>query len=352
LTAATVLQILIPLVIILLAFAAFAGERESGTLRQVLSVGASRPQLAVGKILGVSLALGLILVPAAILGAAALSLSSETASFAANLSRFALLVAVYLVYFAIFLTVSLFVSAVAPSSRFALIVLLAFWSVNLILPRVAADAGKAFYPTPSALEFRAAVARDMREGIDGHNPYDARGEELKQKLLRQYNVKTIEELPVNFEGVALQESEEYGNLVYERRYGDLWTAYENQNRLHTLAGIFAPLAAVRAVSMSLAGSDWQHHRHFAESAEQYRRMLVKRMNDEVTYNSHSRDYEKNVRGRELYEQIPDFRYQPPAPAFAVGSQILAFGLLGAWLAAGFFALGWALKKMSVEAKDF
>ncbi len=39
LTAAVVLQLLLPLVIILLTFSTFAGERESGTLRQLLSVG-------------------------------------------------------------------------------------------------------------------------------------------------------------------------------------------------------------------------------------------------------------------------------------------------------------------------
>ncbi|MGQ0540681.1 MAG: ABC transporter permease, partial [Blastocatellia bacterium] len=95
LTAATVLQILIPLVIILLTFAAFAGEREQGTLRQVLSSGAARSQLAFGKVLGAALALAVILVPAVVFGAAALALSSETVSFALNLTRFSILVLAY-----------------------------------------------------------------------------------------------------------------------------------------------------------------------------------------------------------------------------------------------------------------
>jgi ABC-2 type transport system permease protein len=33
------LQILVPLLIVLLAFSAFTGERERGTLRQLLSIG-------------------------------------------------------------------------------------------------------------------------------------------------------------------------------------------------------------------------------------------------------------------------------------------------------------------------
>lgn len=39
LTAAVVLQLLLPLLIILLTYGTFAGERESGTLRQLLSLG-------------------------------------------------------------------------------------------------------------------------------------------------------------------------------------------------------------------------------------------------------------------------------------------------------------------------
>lgn len=51
LTAATVLQLLIPLLIILLAFSAFVGEREQGTLRQLLSIGVRQSDLVWGKAL-------------------------------------------------------------------------------------------------------------------------------------------------------------------------------------------------------------------------------------------------------------------------------------------------------------
>ena len=47
-TGAEVLQVLVPLFIVLMAFSAFAGEREQGTLRQLLSVGARPRDLALG----------------------------------------------------------------------------------------------------------------------------------------------------------------------------------------------------------------------------------------------------------------------------------------------------------------
>ena len=51
LTAATTLQLLVPLLIVLLGFSAFAGEREQGTLRQVLSLGVRPATLGAGKAL-------------------------------------------------------------------------------------------------------------------------------------------------------------------------------------------------------------------------------------------------------------------------------------------------------------
>lgn len=351
LTAAFVLQVLVPLVIILLAFGALASEREQGTLRQVLSLGIARGRFIAGKFIGIAAGLSVLLIPAAIVGAAAIALASEGVSLAASVPRVALLAIVYVCYFAVFLGVTLAVSALVSSSRVALIVLLAFWSLNIILPRVVTDIGKGVYPTPSALEFQAAVERNMREGIDGHNPYDERGEKLKQQVLAQYGVQTVEELPVNFDGIALQVGEDYETQIYERHFAELRRSYQQQNWAHTAAGIIAPLAWLRSISMSLAGSDWAHHLHFAESAEAYRRFIVKRMNDEVTYNSVSREYDKNVRGRELYAQVPDFQYQSPPLTWSLDTQTLALALLVTWSIAAVFALVWATRRMKVDSRE-
>ena len=61
LTAAACLQLLLPLLIILFAFGALAGERESGTLRQVLSLGVRPASLVFGKAMGLGGALAVLL---------------------------------------------------------------------------------------------------------------------------------------------------------------------------------------------------------------------------------------------------------------------------------------------------
>jgi ABC-2 type transport system permease protein len=65
-TAAETLQVLVPLFIVLMTFSAFAGEREQGTLRQLLSLGVAPRTLALDNLRGSIAALGLWLLVAAV----------------------------------------------------------------------------------------------------------------------------------------------------------------------------------------------------------------------------------------------------------------------------------------------
>jgi ABC-2 type transport system permease protein len=125
LTAAAVLQLLIPLLIVLVLHSAFTGEREQGTLRLLASLGVPPRRLAYGKVLGALAALGVLLVPAALLGALALWLAAGAESAMTSVSRTLLTAGGYLLYFGIFCGLALLVSARAKSSQAALVVLLA-----------------------------------------------------------------------------------------------------------------------------------------------------------------------------------------------------------------------------------
>ena len=261
LTAAQVLQHLVPLLIILLAFGALAGERERGTLRQLLSTGIGRRELAVGKSLGIAGALALLLVPAAVVGAAALVVGSPGPA-SSPLARGAVLAGVYLAYFTAFLALSLAVSAWARSSRTALVILLGVWVMNgLVAPRVAVDLSKWLHPTPSAVEFARTMERELASGVDDISRPDRAA--LTERLLTEYGVERVEDLPINESGVYLQESEEFGNRIFDRNYGALWDTFERQGSVHETLAVAAPLLAVRTLSMGLAGTDVEQHRHFA-----------------------------------------------------------------------------------------
>jgi len=348
LTAATVMQLLIPLLVTLLSFSAFAGEREQGTLRQLLSLGVKKTDLAWGKALGVTGALGALIVPATVIGVIALTLTSENGSLAASAPRMSLMFTSYLLYFASFVGLSLAVSARAKSSQMALVVLLAFWIVNgLIATRAITDIAKRLYPTPSAFAFQQAIDREMQSGPDGHDTADKRAEALKQRLLKQYGVDRLEALPVNFAGVSLQEGEEHGNVVFDKHYGQLWSRFERQNRLKQIAGLFAPMLAIQSVSMGLAGTDFAHHRAFATTAESYRRTLVKKMNDDMTYNAGKQNFSYLAQPA-LWQRVEDFRYEAPSTAWALRNQTISLAVLALWFVAALTSALMGTRRMRVD----
>ena len=344
LTAAQVLQHLVPLLIILLTFGALAGERERGTLRQLLATGIGRHDLAAGKALGVAGALGLLLVPAAVVGAAALVVANPGPA-ASPLARGTVLAGVYLAYFTAFLALSLAVSAWARSARTALVVLLAVWVVNgLVAPRVAVDLSKWLHPTPSALEFARTVEQEMATGVGDISPPDR--DASTRRLLDEYGVARVEDLPINAVGVYLQESEEFGNRIFDRNYGALWDTFERQGVVHETVALAAPLLAVRTLSMGLAGTDVEQHRHFATAAEAYRRDLMRRMNGDMTENSLTGDFTYTV-GAEVWEEVPPLQYAAPTLGWVLGNRILSLLVLGAWLVGAIIAAAVRVRRAEV-----
>ena len=321
LSAAGVLQTLVPLLIVLLTFSAFAGEREQGTMRQLLSLGMERRTLGLGKAVGIAAALAFLLIPAAIAGSALL-VFTETSDRGATIGRIALLAGSYLLYFGAFTGLVLAISARARSSRAALIYGLGFWILNcLIAPRAVADMAKRIAPTPSSFAFTTGIQRDLA--------HDGDMEQFKRDVLKKYGVDSVEKLPVNYSGLSLAKGEENGAVVFDRHYNDLWDRFERQNRIQQRTAIASPILAVRSLSMALAGTDFDQHRHFATAAENYRRFFISKINEDIAA-SPVNQKGPYTRGNDLWAQIPEFQYEAPGLSHILGQQVWSIGILLLW----------------------
>jgi ABC-2 type transport system permease protein len=342
-TAAEVLQLLVPLLIILLTFGAFAAEREAGTLRQLASLGVPLRRLAAGKAFGISLALAAVLLPATLVGVLALVVAADDGALAGSALRTFATVLLFLLYFAIMIALSLAVSVRARSSRLALLVLLAFWMFNgLVAPRLTADLAAWKHPTPSAVEFSTALQHELDDTAEIERRLDLR----RAEVLKTFNVTSIDAAPINFSGISLQEGEEHGNEVFDRHYGALFDTFERQNATYQMGGYLAPLVAVRSLSMALAGTDFAHHRHFVQAAENYRRSIQRVMNDDIMRSS--RAGVPYVAGPDLWSRVQAFEYRTPGAAWALRTQIFSLAALSAWAAIALLALRVALRSMTVE----
>ncbi len=316
---AVILQTVVPLLVILLGFATFTGERERGTLRQLLSLGVAPLDLLLGKGLAMAGVLLVFMLPT-LVGIVVGTLLSVDGAGADQWARLLWLALAYMLYLGGFVLLALAVSAFFSTSRAALVVLLGFWLCNsFLVPRLMTDWVRISQPLPTALAFQEAVAADKKKDFghdEGHPAFAA----FRDGVLRQYGVTRVEDLPVNFRGLALRKSDEIGYAIYDRHFGALQTRYEHQDQWRAVPGMVFPFLAIQPFSMGMAGTDSRSHAHFSHAAEQYRRHLQTVISSDLTENSRYGDV-GYVAGPELWGRMSGFIYSLPQSGWALSAQI-------------------------------
>ncbi|GAA0196431.1 DUF3526 domain-containing protein [Fulvivirga kasyanovii] len=313
LSAALVLYVLLPLLIIFLAFSSYTKEKETGTLRLLLSQGASYSSITWGKVLAYSILLIVILAPY-IAGMFILSSRGLSSAVVPDVAvRTVLLVLIYALYIFIFLSLSVWVSLKSATGRNALLTLLACWILLVILtPKAVANLSESFYTLPSMRAFKEGIQKDIRDGIDGETPGPVRRARLEKEYLTRYGVDSLHQLPFNFEGVSMQAGEEYGNMVYDIHWEKLRAIFHRQNSMGSIASIFNPYLAIQHLSMALSATDLYTAIDFEDKVEAYRRELVRKMNNDMAQNSRYGEFYEYKATRELWDEIEDFSYVTPS----------------------------------------
>ena len=301
---ALVLQSIVPLLLVLLGFAMVAGERESGRLRLLLVQGVSPRTLLVSKTLAlwsIGAAIGLLTV-----------IAHAFVAEGTDPLRAACFLALHLLSLLIVSAVVVGVSAWVRRAGTAAAVLLGLWvCATALVPRAAAYAANALEPLPTRDAFETAMREDREQGIDGHNPADERRIALREAVLAEYGVESVEELPINFDGIAMQADEDYGNEVWDLHFGRLADSLVRQSRLAGVAAFVNPLHAVGALSATIAGTDLRSDLEFQRQAEEYRRQLIGALNDEHAHGGSRTGEWSWTASEEFYAEIDPFAFEPP-----------------------------------------
>lgn len=340
-----VLIFIIPLVIILIGFNSFTRERESGTLRLLKSQGVSSWKLALGKWLGIFIPVLVMLVPVYILSAIFLGNIKDYGEF--SLGALTLLFAVYLVYYAVFTNITLFVSSVLEKSNLVFVTLLGIWILScLAMPKISTAIADALYPYPTQVEFEDQIAIDKKKGLDGHNPWNAEAKKLEQETLKKYGVDSVQQLPFNWDGFLMQEGEKHEAEIYYKHYQFLKDTYLNQSKVYRATAALSPFLPTRFLSMAICRTDYTSHWDFANSADEYRIMLVGKMNGHMMANSKTGDFDY-LADDKLWSSVEDFSYEPPSYASVLNLNKSNVFTLLSWLIVSFAALYVAVHKMKV-----
>lgn len=303
------LKYIVPLLLIFLAFGSVSSEKQQGRLKLLVLQGAQPRQLILGKTLAVWL-FGLFLLAGVILVHILLDFRQLNADLT---GRTLLFFCTYALYYLIISGLTIFFSSRWQSSTVALTSMLGIWILwTVFLPQFLLSSVEKWHPLPSRNEFQTAIKTDRSKGLDGHNPADERGKELEQKVLAEYGVDSLSQLPINFDGIRMQADEEYGNLVWDKHFGNLRQVLARQKRSLQTGGVINPFLSLQNASMGFAASDNLHHQEFLLQVENYRRVFIKTLNDKHTYGgSKTGDWGWEA-DNDFYRSVPDFEYQPAA----------------------------------------
>ncbi|MEO1449660.1 MAG: DUF3526 domain-containing protein [Bacteroidota bacterium] len=301
------LQYILPLLLIFLAFHAVSSERQSGRLRLLVLQGARPFPIILAKTLSVWL-YGLILLFLVILVFTVLNMPRLTTEVGMRVFCFA---GSYALYYFVISGLTVYFSARWSQPSFALTSMLGIWIVwTIFLPHILLSSVEKWHELPSRNKFKAAMKEDRAQGLDGHNPADERGVELERETLAQYGVDSVSQLPINFDGLRMQADEEYGNQVWDKHFGKLREVMTRQKQRYQWGGLCNPFISLQNASMGFAGSDNLHHQVFLVQVEHYRRDFIKMLNDKHAYGGSKTGEWGWEADNSFFKSVPDFTYEP------------------------------------------
>lgn len=335
LTPASLYQLLLPLLLIVLGHAIFLRERESGTLAVMLAQGQSGVKLAFGKAMALLAVVALFMLPLLVVAAYSVSLG-ESALAAATL------VSGYFVYVCVWGGIVLAASILLKQRAVSLGALIFVWLfAALIVPRFAINASSAAIDAPGKIESDLVMLAEQRKLGDGHDAADPAFMQLQAEVLEQYGVETIEELPINWRGVVASYSEaELTELL--NSYADERIELEaSQSRIFGLFGLASPTIAISSASRTIAGTDLATHHRFLREAEALRFGFVQALNEkhvtELDYEldmNRNADAEASRRARvnaDAWQVLDEFRFAPDDANERLDRAGGALAILFTWL---------------------
>lgn len=329
---AMLLQLILPLIIFFMGYAAVSAEKENGTLKMMYLQGAKMTQILLGKSLGLFAIASLFFTPVflALWTIVFYNIQSEI------VLRTLVITVSYILFFLVLCGVTVVVSAKSPNSKSALLSLLGIWLLFfIIIPKTTQTIGNAVYPNLSKIEFKTAIEKEIAKQGDSHDPNDPYFNQIKDSVLQANNVKDVKDLPFNYGGFIMGIGEKQSAQLYNRFSNDLIRSYEKQNSITAKVLLLNPYLAIKKVSMSFSATDFDTYVNFLHLTERYRYKQSQHMNalqmKFISSKAKSSEGKINVVERENWSSFPDFVYKGVSFKDTFSSNVVSLSVLSFWL---------------------
>jgi ABC-2 type transport system permease protein len=339
-TPAMIVQWWMPLFLIMIAYATITTEKVSGTLAYLRGNGTPAWHIAWGKWLALFVPMAFLLLIQALVTAIWIWSSDQA------VLRLSTLFLAQLLYIAGWCMVIILVSWQSRHLHSALLTLLLCWvCICIIFPRGLANVAQINHPTQPRTESEYHAELKLKAIGDSHNPDDPHFANFKANLLKQYGVTRSEDLPVNYNGLLMQEGERLTTQVYREQQNMHNLQLNKQNETIRLWLWLTPSLALQYLQMASSGSDLAHHQAFLRQAEDRRYQLIRYLNQIHTEKIHQDD-DKNTRvSADFWENAPRAPVHLAMLKVSNTSIIAGFLVLLAWVLFPLFLLSRAMNRI-------
>lgn len=335
LSMAMILQTILPLILFFIGHSAIVSDRENGTLKMLLTQGASWKEILFGNVLGLY-GIGLLFtLPFLFTLLSFITFEEHTNTDVWQ--RFPFLFVLYLVYCLILSVVSVAIATSSKSSRNALVKLLGIWLLLVVmLPRTFQALGTYFHPTPNKLAFKEAVEEEVIQFGDSHDPNDPHFNFLRDSVLKVHDVQDVAQLPFNYGGFVMSQGEKISARIFKKHQDQLTDQFRKQNELMRWLAVINPYVAIRNLSMSICGSDFESYVNFQNQVERYRYDLAQTMNElQMKYISPNRvsgsEGKTHVVDRQEWKNFKDFEHEFTKASSVLSQEILSLISISMWM---------------------
>ena len=335
LNSALVYQLFAPLIIILLGYNAVVRERETTMLAMLLATGIKPSTLIFGKALALLSFTILLLLPLLINCLLAVLSGESIVSLLA-------LLAVYGIYLAIWVTLTLLISMLLKKRSAVLAAMTGFWlAFALVLPSMAVNIAADTKPLAGKIETDLKMLSDLRKAGDGHNANDPAFQQLRANILKKYSVDSIAQLPINYRGVVALKSEQKITKVLNDYAEARMQAELQQEQQLALYSWLTPALAITLASRSIAGTDLVHYHRFQREAEVVRFNFVQGLNqshieqlsyrDDINRNKDKESWQRARIAASNWQVLEAFQFKTASIAKRIANAGYAIKVLLLWL---------------------
>ena len=303
-----------------------AGERESGTLKLVMSYPVPRDLVILAKWLGGYFSLALPFLAALLIGALLISISEEVPFTATDWEAFAVTGAVSLLLLAVMFSIGLLVSVRARSSSTAILTLVALWVLlALVVPNLGPYLAELAVPVPDVgsvereigLRTEALAADYRRQWRRGGRSFRSMTASERSEFFRQRREQRDQ----------LQQDV---NKVSAEIISDFETRLRRQTDMARVLTRISPVACFVFANTDLGATGVRHEERLIGSLRQYQRQFARYVAAKT---------EAAAGSEEEYEidDLPDFRYRSDGLGERLDSRFVDVLLLALFTVAFFMA---------------